>query len=184
MGRTLLAAAASLGALVLASTPASAADIIFNLDNVTFVDGGTLTGWFSTSEDLSVLTGFSFTSSANHAWPYGNFTGDTYTLAGASNHTWNPVIGIWAVFGDPATAQINFFFDGGLNPTGGALDATTSEWVSTSGSRHLMGAVNGGPGPSVSVAAVPEPATWALMIGGFALVGASMRRRNVAVSFA
>jgi hypothetical protein len=32
--------------------------------------------------------------------------------------------------------------------------------------------------------AVPEPATWAMMIGGFALVGASMRRRRTAVSFA
>jgi hypothetical protein len=31
--------------------------------------------------------------------------------------------------------------------------------------------------------AVPEPTTWAMMIGGLALVGASMRRRKVAVSF-
>ncbi|MBT2188702.1 PEP-CTERM sorting domain-containing protein [Sphingobium sp. H33] len=33
-------------------------------------------------------------------------------------------------------------------------------------------------------AAVPEPATWALMIGGLALVGASMRRRKTTVAFA
>ncbi len=32
--------------------------------------------------------------------------------------------------------------------------------------------------------AVPEPASWALMIGGFALVGAGMRRRRTAVAFA
>lgn len=32
--------------------------------------------------------------------------------------------------------------------------------------------------------AIPEPATWAMMIGGFALVGAAMRRRRAtAVSF-
>jgi len=30
---------------------------------------------------------------------------------------------------------------------------------------------------------VPEPATWAMMIAGLGLVGASMRRRRVAVSF-
>lgn len=30
----------------------------------------------------------------------------------------------------------------------------------------------------LSVAAVPEPATWAMLIGGFGLVGASMRRRR------
>ena len=32
--------------------------------------------------------------------------------------------------------------------------------------------------------AVPEPATWGLMIAGFGLVGASMRRRSTAVRFA
>jgi len=32
--------------------------------------------------------------------------------------------------------------------------------------------------------AVPEPATWAMMIGGFALAGAAMRRRSAAVRFA
>jgi hypothetical protein len=33
-------------------------------------------------------------------------------------------------------------------------------------------------------APVPEPATWAMMIGGFALAGAAMRRRKPVVSFA
>lgn len=33
-----------------------------------------------------------------------------------------------------------------------------------------------------SVAAVPEPATWAMMIAGFGLAGAAMRRRNVRTS--
>lgn len=32
---------------------------------------------------------------------------------------------------------------------------------------------------NVSVTAVPEPASWAMMISGFALVGGAMRRRNV-----
>ena len=32
--------------------------------------------------------------------------------------------------------------------------------------------------------AVPEPASWAMMIGGFALAGAAMRRRKAAVRFA
>lgn len=34
------------------------------------------------------------------------------------------------------------------------------------------------------VAAVPEPATWAMMLGGFGLAGAAMRRRNSKVVFA
>ena len=36
------------------------------------------------------------------------------------------------------------------------------------------------PGPDP----IPEPATWAMMISGFGLVGAAMRRRRVSVSFA
>lgn len=38
--------------------------------------------------------------------------------------------------------------------------------------------------PPVDTGAVPEPATWAMMIGGFALVGSTMRRRRTAISFA
>ena len=37
---------------------------------------------------------------------------------------------------------------------------------------------------SAVTAAVPEPATWAMMIGGFGMVGASLRRRKAAVRFA
>ena len=34
------------------------------------------------------------------------------------------------------------------------------------------------PGVALPFGAVPEPATWALMLGGFALTGASLRRRT------
>ena len=43
----------------------------------------------------------------------------------------------------------------------------------------------GNPGRfAVVVAAVPEPATWAMMVGGFGLVGGAMRRRRVRVAIA
>lgn len=37
---------------------------------------------------------------------------------------------------------------------------------------------------NVTMSAVPEPATWALMIGGFGLAGMQLRRRRSTVSFA
>ena len=37
---------------------------------------------------------------------------------------------------------------------------------------------------SEATAPVPEPATWAMMIAGFGLMGATMRRRRTSVSFA
>jgi hypothetical protein len=48
--------------------------------------------------------------------------------------------------------------------------------------------LNGGAGSpivdNISIASVPESATWMMMIGGFGMVGAGMRRRKVAVRFA
>jgi hypothetical protein len=35
-----------------------------------------------------------------------------------------------------------------------------------------------------SITPVPEPASWAMMIGGFAIVGAAMRRRRTSIAFA
>jgi hypothetical protein len=38
--------------------------------------------------------------------------------------------------------------------------------------------------PGFMAQAIPEPSTWAMMLGGFALVGASLRRRKLSVRFA
>jgi hypothetical protein len=40
------------------------------------------------------------------------------------------------------------------------------------------------PAGAAPTQAVPEPASWALMIGGFALIGASMRKRSAVIRFA
>lgn len=43
---------------------------------------------------------------------------------------------------------------------------------------------NGSYGAQAVFAPVPEPASWAMMIGGFGFVGAAMRRRSVRVALA
>lgn len=53
----------------------------------------------------------------------------------------------------------------------GLIDAGSGQNV------ELPFAING------TMAAIPEPGSWAMMIGGLALVGASMRRRTVKLSF-
>jgi len=62
----------------------------------------------------------------------------------------------------------------------------------SSGSWSTLGILNnGGNRPALShlaflgaAAPVPEPASWAMLIAGLGIVGASMRRRKTAVSFA
>lgn len=174
MRKTYLAAAASLGALLLASMPASAA-ITFNLENVNFALGGTMTGSFTTSDDLSNLLDFSITTSANSYGPFYGFAGRTYTLADATSLLWSSTFGLTATFASPFS-QIGLLFDAPLTVTGTNLAGADEFVFRIPGG--LRGAIGG------SVAAVPEPATWGLMIGGLALVGFSMRRRKVAVSFA
>lgn len=66
---------------------------------------------------------------------------------------------------------------------GGSNSLTANSNMGVAG-RYLFAVRNGQViTPPVS-GAVPEPATWAMMIGGLAFAGASLRRRRVAISFA
>ena len=69
----------------------------------------------------------------------------------------------------------------GFTPTPGSL---TLSFNSTGGSPYSASATLSV--PPAGAGAVPEPASWALMIGGFGMVGGAMRRRkvNTRVSFA
>ncbi|MCW2339059.1 hypothetical protein M2337_003292 [Sphingobium sp. B2D3A] len=106
-------------------------------------------------------------------------------------------------YGNPFDASLQFLIDdvpAGLSLTAGSVSGTTPQTWYTFTTQFT--ATNSGPAnlkfnffgdgstaadfvvDNVSMAAVPEPATWALMIGGFALAGMQLRRRRVSTSFA
>lgn len=106
-------------------------------------------------------------------------------------------------FNNPNDATLNFLINGA--PAGSLLQAGsasgttpvtwhtfTTSWLATSTGAVPLEFQFRGLGvtaadfaiDNVSMTAVPEPATWALLIAGFALVGVSMRRRHTSISFA
>ena len=94
--------------------------------------------------------------------------------------------------------QVSLSFDGGsifsLTPTSDAWTTYTASFTATGTSGLLSFSTNDGRADNDSgldnvritgeQGAVPEPASWALMLGGFGLVGAAMRSRKAAVRFA
>ena len=82
-------------------------------------------------------------------------------------------------FGFNISVSNNFGFDisGG---TGTAFVQNNNQFGTVSlvtGQATLLGAIGAGNLVDITAASVPEPASWALMIGGFGLVGSAMRRR-------
>lgn len=100
----------------------------------------------------------------------------------------------------PGTYRVGALFLDGSDPNffgGDGILSSIAGVTYSSGAYAGGGALadptsTGGPSPSyiggnllLATAAVPEPATWAMMIGGFGLIGGSMRRRkNTSVRFA
>ena len=122
-----------------------------------------------------------------------NVTGATsYTLnANSNNSAYNPYV-LWN-FGTATSITLNRQFNGGLL----APEATISNSTDIEGSVAVANFNQGGEVhlgtfkgnakltaalTPATTGAVPEPASWALFVAGFGLIGISLRRRTFAAA--
>jgi hypothetical protein len=75
----------------------------------------------------------------------------------------------------PSNADISIIQSGTFDYSTGAAAANSQNWGASDYWAGFNDITTGG-------ADVPEPATWALMIGGFGLAGAALRRRGLAAA--
>jgi hypothetical protein len=171
MNRLALVCAAAAACL---PNPAMAAKI-FNLQGVTLQGGGTLTGSFTTNDALTQLLSVNIISSANSAGIFG-YSSVAYNNIANSSWTSLAMQG-FQVSNALGTQQMRLNL--ALTGTGGTITPYSSyEYQVQAGMRSVLsGAV------VLVTSPIPEPAAWAMMIAGFALVGATMRRRKATVAF-
>ena len=173
--KRLIAIAAAIAAMT-AAAPAWAAKV-FVLDNVTLQGGGTLTGSFTTDDALSSLLSVNITASSGTFGP-GVFSTFTYNNAALANWVSLPSQGFQiSTSGSAQQLRLDFF---PLTASGANILHTSNEYQYTGGGR----AVTGGRVLLDVPSAVPEPATWAMMITGFGLAGAALRRHGRKVALA
>jgi hypothetical protein len=152
--------------MVLSLTAGQAsASIMYTFSGVTFDDGGTLTGTFTTNDAINALVDFDITTSA------GVGIGFNYTPAtAASGSTSLPFI---LVFNAPLGDILQVTFNGGLTALGAPiLIGTFDSFEQTSPTRREITA------GSAVVAVVPEPSTIALLGMGVLGMLAFVRRRR------
>ena len=109
----------------------------------------------------------------------GKVVGVSYDLSqlGVKNNSNNLVIGGLLNGVSNINSGTNDFFSSSIVP-GDVPFSGEFDYTSSGGSGIQFTSVNFSP----VMSAVPEPATWAMMIAGFGLVGGTMRRRKTAVA--
>jgi hypothetical protein len=208
MKPTRLSAFAVLAAVLAASSGADAAELIVNggFEDGTYTvngDDAIPVGWTPNDAvttfpgfDFDHLAGAPFEHSGQFALQIGNFDGQplpifTQTFADTSGVTYTGTFYVNARFPnrDP-NAFLKVSIDGATEVTvTDALDTYTQETFSFTGTGSDTIAVAAQNTASEfyiddisvtgsAVAAVPEPATWAMMLVGFGGLGAAMRRRR------
>ena len=185
-----IVAAALLAGTALAATSASAARLRIVWSGESYGNSAEAVGYLDFWDDPSI-------AQPGH-YPIDMLTDMGVTVSGSAqgNGTYGP--GDFSLFYLDLPIGLNFAHEligqnvgnghhfGDNSPYGGAFGlygATLfplSPFVATTPSGEKLRLVSMQYGDVLSA---PEPASWAMMIGGFGMVGAAMRRRRVRVSF-
>lgn len=121
---------------------------------------------------LGTTTLYAFDAISDTLLRTSNPNGGVYTNTNLAGQT-------FASFGFdiPTTGQFGFDISGGTGMAFANLSNSFGTVNLTTGVGTLVGTIGAGNLVDITAASVPEPASWAMMIAGFGLVGASMRRR-------
>jgi hypothetical protein len=155
--------------LVLAASQASA-DILYTFSGVTFDDGGTLTGTFTTNDAITSLLDFDITTSA------GTGIGFHYT-PGTANSSSTSLPSILVLDTPTLDNILQVTFSGGLTALGASIMIGTFDSFeqTTAPARRDITAGS----VVATTSAVPEPSTIILLgIGGMGLLNLRPRRRR------
>jgi hypothetical protein len=161
------------GVVLFLATGQASANIVYTFSGVTFDDGGTLTGTFTTNDAITALVDFDITTS-----PGAGGLGFTYTpLTAASGSTSLPFI---IVLSTPTLDEIlQVTFNGGLTATGAPItigEFDSFEQADPDARRDIVAG-----SAIVAPVTVPEPSTLALLATtGVLGVLTSLRRRRQA----
>jgi hypothetical protein len=183
--KTVLAAAAMALALVGFGSSASADIITWTFDDVTFEDGGTVSGFFDYDTVTSAAANFDIDTTAGTVLPAFHYTTSNSFFFAANLISPNSLT--W--LNNAQDRYINLAFDGSLS-TPGVVDlrlGDLSGGADTNGSwecDNCFDIRDVASGSVTSPAGVPEPAAWALMLVGFGGLGAVLRRRKARLAVA
>lgn len=164
-------------ALMAAACALSASQAGANM--LTFTTGDVYSGSFGDSNlgDGNFTDTLDFTVDGD-GWFAGSLTSNTFQIGSSTDVDFTSVY----LTGPSGTLPFNIINnDGGLGTTDTANLATMllagSYELTIEGIARGDGAFGGD--TSFTVTGVPEPASWAMMLSGFTMLGVAMRRRNV-----
>lgn len=137
--------------------------------------GGVVSNGFATSSGALYRVGFDIGAFNVGGSPFGDVTVDLF-INGAFAQSFTNILSLRSAGSD--WQRVSWDFAG----TGGAMTVGLFSSLLPSSSNLGVGL------DAVSVdfvgrSAVPEPATWAMMVGGLGIVGATLRRRRTTLAF-